>query len=45
MLSAVLSKPWKQHSTKPYLYDHLPPISQTRQAIQARYAGEVRTNP
>ena len=37
LLYAVLNRSWRQHSTKPQLYGHLLPISQTIQVGQARH--------
>ena len=39
MLCAVLNNSWKQHTTKPQLYSHLPTISQIIQGRWMRYAG------
>ena len=39
MLRAVLSKSWKQQSTKPQLYGHLPPITKTIKIRRTRYTG------
>ena len=38
-LCAVLNKSWKQHPKKLQLHFHLPPILQTIQEKQAKYAG------
>ena len=39
MLWAILNKSWEQHSTKLYLYRHLPPISKTIKIRRTRDAG------
>ena len=39
MLRAILNKSWRQHSTRPKLYGHLPPITKTIQARRTRHAG------
>ena len=39
MLRAILNKSWRQHSTKPQLYGHLPPITKTIQVRRTRHAG------
>ena len=39
MLSPILNKSWKQHSTKNQLYCHLPPITKTIQVRCTRHAG------
>ena len=38
MLQAILNKSWQQHSTKPQLYGHLPPIIKTIQFRRSRHA-------
>ena len=38
MLRAILNKSWRQHSTKPQLYGHLPPITKTIQVRGTRHA-------
>ena len=46
MLRAILSKCWKQNSTKQQLYDYSPPISQTIHVKRTRHVElcwEVRT--
>ena len=39
MLWAILSKTWRQHSTRHQLYGHLPPIMKTIQVRRTRHAG------
>ena len=39
MLRAVLNKYWRQHPTKPQLYDHLPAITKTIKVRRTRHAG------
>ena len=39
MLRAILNKSWRQHSTKPQLYGHLPPITKTIKVRWTRHAG------
>ena len=39
MLRAILNKSWKQHPTKPQLYGHQPPISETFHIRRTRHAG------
>ena len=39
MLRAILYKSWRQHSTKPQLYGHLPPITETIKVRRTRHAG------
>ena len=39
MLTALLNKSWRQHSTRHQLYGHLPPITKTIQARRATHAG------
>ena len=39
MLRAILNKSWRQHPTKPQLYGHLLPITNTIQARRTRHAG------
>ena len=39
MLRAILSKSWRQHSTRHQLYGHLPPIMKTIQVRWTRHAG------
>ena len=43
MLQAILNKSWKQHPTKPQLYEYLPPISKTIQNMRDT-AEKARTN-
>ena len=38
MLSAILNKSWRQHSTKHQLYGHLSPITNTTQFRRTRHA-------
>ena len=39
MLRAILIKSWGQHSPKPHLYGHLPPITKTIRVRRTRHAG------
>ena len=39
MLRAILNRSWRQHSTKPQLYGHLPPITKTVKVRRTRHAG------
>ena len=39
MLRAILSKSWRQHSTKQQLYDHLLPITRSIKVRRTRHAG------
>ena len=39
MLRAILNKSWRQHSTKPQLYGHLPTITKTIKIRRTRQAG------
>ena len=39
MLRAILTKSWRQHTTKHQLYGHLPPITKTIQLRRTRHAG------
>ena len=39
MLRAILNKSWRQHSTKPQLYGHLPLITKTIKVRRTRYTG------
>ena len=39
MLGAILSKSWKQHTTKQLLYNHLPLITKTIHIKRRRHAG------
>ena len=38
-LRAILNKSWKQHPTKPQLYEHLPSITKTIKVRRTRHAG------
>ena len=38
MLRAILNKSWRQHSTKPQLFGHLPPFRKTIKVRLTRYA-------
>ena len=44
MLQAILNKSWRQHSTKPQLYGHLPPITKTIKVRRTRHAGHCWIN-
>ena len=44
MLRAILNKSWRQHSTKPQLYGHLLPITNTIKVTQTRHAGHCWRN-
>ena len=39
MLRAILTKSWRQHSTRHQLYGHLPPITKIIQVRRIRHAG------
>ena len=39
MLQAILNQSWRQYSTKPQLYGHLPPITKTIKVRQTKHAG------
>ena len=38
MLPAILNKSWRQHLTRPQLYGHLPPITESIQVRRTRHA-------
>ena len=44
MLWAILNKSWRQHPTKQWLYDHLPPIMKTIKVRQMWHAGHCWRN-
>ena len=39
MLRAILNKYWRQHSTKPQMYGHQPPITKTIKIRRTRHTG------
>ena len=39
ILRAILNESWRQHSTKPQLYGHLPSITKTIKVRRTRHAG------
>ena len=39
MLRAILNKSWRQHPSKPQLYSHLPPITNSIKVRRSRHGG------
>ena len=39
MLRAIMNKSWRQHTTRPQLYGHLPPTTKTIKVRRTRHVG------